>query len=839
MTKLIKTKSVCKRTVAAVLLCAVAALTVSVRPVRGNVDAVAETINGVHVWTTYSDYSVMQDPSSMSGEHLTAPEELAADGNIRLDVTMGKGEIEGTQLILTPEKNVASYDVTVSDLVCGDSKIEAKDIQVFMQAYINADHPDAVRFANVPIGWYPDMLVPFDRAKAVGENKIAAGKNQGITFNFSTTAQTKAGTYTGSFTLTVDGVTMNIPVSVTVRDIDLTNTHLRTVAAATGDLPQETYEMLMNDYRVNLQYPTRGAYTPDAMVQKVAAYWDNPHFANYELPNTDINMYKAYLRELAKASYDTEHNYLTRASVYLQNLDESSDYEKVASEAAQYTAKKTEVKNELANYFVDPELQKAVFDAIDNVIIYITPSLYIQTTKLEQYKAQENGITLCGEFSTLRSKEIYEEHKRESYTPMWVYANCQYPDMGTSMLQHGQSLRLLGWNMARNDVGGYLFWDINQMLKINAGAGNIYQYTARDYYGDALAFQQVGNTDLWNMGDGALVYPAKKYGEPKSWYASLRLAKFRDGLEDHEALYMLEREYEKLAKAYGVASDFDKILDWVYEKGLSGNTSYYVDNGATVQEMRNIVFDLYELAKSKKLFLNGITVSGVTATAEFYAEASVVKANGETLTAKDGKYTYGWSLAQKPAITIELDDASFSADVFDYGTIKSALTDTLWSSKAETFVSGVDGDGHAASVTYISDGKKFRMTIEETENKEYPVETPAFRINAAMFEKDDIFDIYSLRFTLRMRFRSEISGTLPITIALEQNSYLSKTLDIIELDTSNTDADGWLEKEICIKIERLALENVQSIGFAFKSFHMTWYHMGADLEISDVYYTDR
>ena len=64
-----------------------------------------------------------------------------------------------------------------------------------------------------------------------------------------------------------------------------------------------------------------------------------------------------------------------------------------------YMAKKTEVKNELVSYFTDSELREEVFRAIDDLVVYITASLYIRTTKLEQFQAKETGATLCAEAS--------------------------------------------------------------------------------------------------------------------------------------------------------------------------------------------------------------------------------------------------------------------------------------------------------------------------------------------------------------------------------------------------------------------------------------------------------
>lgn len=75
------------------------------------------------------------------------------------------------------------------------------------------------------------MLLPMQTAVDYGETSVEAGHNQGFTVEFTTTSDTAPGTYTGTFSLNVDGQTTPVPVSVEVRDIDITVTHGKTMIA--------------------------------------------------------------------------------------------------------------------------------------------------------------------------------------------------------------------------------------------------------------------------------------------------------------------------------------------------------------------------------------------------------------------------------------------------------------------------------------------------------------------------------------------------------------------------------------------------------------------------------
>ena len=131
-----------------------------------------DTPGAVRVWTTYNDYSVLQDPSSMTADTVIPPTVLSEGENLSLSVTMGRGEREGVQVIITPTKAVSSYTLKAGDRTLEggsggeDEIISAADMDVYKQCYVKGtpttNNPSAYRY--VPTGRYPDMLLPMETA---------------------------------------------------------------------------------------------------------------------------------------------------------------------------------------------------------------------------------------------------------------------------------------------------------------------------------------------------------------------------------------------------------------------------------------------------------------------------------------------------------------------------------------------------------------------------------------------------------------------------------------------------------------------------------------------------
>lgn len=158
--------------------------------------------NEIRIGSTYNTLKILQDDTDYP------------DLGRSLSVSMAKGETEGAQLLVTPEKKVSSYTLSVSDLAGeGGASISKENVEIFVQKYLEVKaKSNKQNNTDYQPGWYPDMLMPLSLAEEYGENTIEAGKNQAFTIEISTTSETKAGDYTGSVTLEADGETETIPL---------------------------------------------------------------------------------------------------------------------------------------------------------------------------------------------------------------------------------------------------------------------------------------------------------------------------------------------------------------------------------------------------------------------------------------------------------------------------------------------------------------------------------------------------------------------------------------------------------------------------------------------------
>ncbi|MCL2752102.1 MAG: hypothetical protein FWE62_05030, partial [Firmicutes bacterium] len=121
-------------------------------------------ITDVLFWGAHNTIAVMTDKEEV-------PENPMASDIVMQGV---RGETESGQFIMTPKTGFAgnrSYTVTAAALNGpGGAEIGIENIEIFMQRYIKTkrksfeDKP--YRTANMWIGYYPDALIPFDRAVA-------------------------------------------------------------------------------------------------------------------------------------------------------------------------------------------------------------------------------------------------------------------------------------------------------------------------------------------------------------------------------------------------------------------------------------------------------------------------------------------------------------------------------------------------------------------------------------------------------------------------------------------------------------------------------------------------
>ena len=575
------------------------------------------------VWSTYSTYGVMQNPEEQK-KNAYQPKVMEAE----LSISMAKGETEGGQILFTAKRDIFSFDFKVSDLTNQDNVISAENIKVYKQSYTYVSDART----KMTIGWYPDMLLPIELAKKAKETKVEAGMNQGITVEVTTTSETIPGTYTGSFELELDGVKKEIPVTLTVWDIDITESHSYTVDVGMydkmsmgGDASAESirkYYDQMLDYRANILYMPFSTYNVDRFIEELLKYWNHPRVTYIGIPE-EFTVFGQYVLEAARHS--TPDMILTdKLYAYDKANDEETDPKKVLNSMTQFNAQLQKTIDTLVaeNFFVayDGVAQGGAFykrlsESIKNVSIIETIGWREEYRDLNITYVPHNqfgsGSTLPGEGGVYyeANRDVYDD--QSSNGTYLHYINGTGPWLGHSLPNYTSGLRYWGYNMQAEGMQGELSWSVSEYAYVQQGQS--FTYLPRNYYESAMSFSSLGLCL-----DGQYLYPGGRYGVT-GFIPSLRLAVRRDGLEDYELIYKLEELYkEELMQDYGVNYDTRDVLDWVYRKAVA-DTNYYHSDDSLVFEMRQNIVDLIFLAESEaKFMLDGITLDGDEANVVFH-----------------------------------------------------------------------------------------------------------------------------------------------------------------------------------------------------------------------------
>ena len=804
-------------------------------------------VNSVHLWTTYSNTLVLRDDSSYQASTLTKPTVLSEDSNLNLSISMGKGEIEGAQLIILPTNKVNSFDFEVSDLTCGESIIAKEQISVYQQFYAlveqnNDDSYGAFNYNYIPFGYYPDFLVPLDWAKEYQENYIEANQNQGITIEVETTSLTVPGTYSGTFALILDGERTNVPVSVKVHDVDLSKSYLRVYAASSAYITYSQYDWLLNKYRVHGQFPAMGTTSPEHMLESLDHYWDNPHFNTFEIPNSSPEMFKTYLKYLAQHSTATK-NYLTRCSAYLQNMDEPNSYDG-PEQASQYTLKFKNVKEQVKSE-LNLSPTSSVARAIDDLPLLLTVNLYLNEHTASRFDVASCGATFCMSQGPLKNEEIAKEFADASATPIWEYHNSGYPYTGQSYPNIGTSLRYNAWGAMQNDYAGVLFWDLDE-TRCEVSGGGAEHYRARDYFNDIYSWQKTA-------GCGCIVVPASKFGHPEDYIASARLRSTRDGVEDHTLLTILKSYYEQhLLSEYDLDSyGFNKNLEWIYSRGFSHNGCYVDGSDDELYGMREAIFSLLELAKSNYHVVNGgVTFVGNNADMVLYAKVDHItvdsaRVDGVFIKGNSYRFDIHYNAETTPSIYSSIvfgdNDLNFNFKVFNYGKLISVFDTTDMSNLSRVVSSSPKGRAvPAGTVSYSNKKLIFNISQgseDELSNIGY---SPEFKFKAALFNVNDIFNVEHISYKIRIKYNGTKDYMSVRAFDNAIDAYMGEFDTDFRIDNSTIDLEGYYVANISYDVVFVPQVKVSSICYILSSFHgdnVNKYHGGATVEITDLYYS--
>lgn len=580
-----------------------------------------------------------------------------------LSVKLAKSETDGGQFIIYANKAVSSFSVGVTDLVNADGEeIPRENIDVYAEHYIYVANSEQIDLDAFSAGYYPDALIPMANYVHSGENKIKQGRNQGVWIDVSADADTTAGEYTGKVIVNVDGEVHTLDFNVEVYDFDITKeTHFKSAynlwsnntfycdqqATVHGYSDQELFTKYYNymvDYRaMPMDIPSMNLHDYEAYALDLYEYASRIDVASYTIPTEattvtidgnltsiiNFDRIEDLFRELLDLSLEKKFDLFEKMYIYVPYHDEP--HSTVQYEALRMSSDGVEnVKKKLAEEYEETgafsgEFGKTLCEHMLGVPQLITVMSQSIMNDLQGYvDAWCPGTPM---YNSAENRVAIAERQQAGDEVWWYTAGNKNPNPNYHIHEHMLATRMLGLMSYELNVDGNLFWASNLFSIINVSDG-IYNTIPRDVWEDSNAYPSSG------PGNAYLVYPGEKYNVDGP-IGTLRLTSIRDGQEDYEYLYQLNKLLEETNLDYGLRLTAEEYVDDLMNR-LFTNIRTVIDHEEMIrvrEEIANLICALQDKDFSLIVKCNGKNAEAQTQSLSIYAKAGVsVSVNGKGLT---------------------------------------------------------------------------------------------------------------------------------------------------------------------------------------------------------------
>lgn len=633
----------------------------------GNKGAAEEKFS---VWTAYGTEKILQEYDYSD----------AKTSNATLAINAFQNEYESAQLVITAETDIASYDVELSALTHEDGvhTIPTENFTLYNQKYMSVTKIYNTN-ADWQIGMYPDALLPFEVAKAYGENKVQAGHQQGVWVELKTEKGQAAGKYSGTFKLIVGKKQIDVPVNVTVYDYEICEaSHSKGSYAvwrehlgwgeqdSTNEMVEKYVDFLL-DYRVQPQHlpgnELENVYDLEEFLTQTEKYTKDVRCSSYTIPYNagtatvdgvdfacmNFDNFEEILIAMMKRSVERQVDLFEKAGTYfiyfdeavLNNLVYQANYtfEIVnAMQARLYEEFKAAFEADDAGYQcqvegVSEEEQKAfeekVLESFRKVKHKFVDEYTEELTEPAQY------VPLISQYNTASSRKKYEDAAARFYgedAELWTYTcltpNSPYPTFHTD--DYLLTSRMLGWMMYNYNIVGSLYWNAALYARKDLSIDEFMDFPIWEYYSGAANRYPSAN------GDGYLLYPGRPYGIDGP-VGTIRLQSFRDGMEDYELLYALEDIYAKLSGNSVTDEAFDGVAGLLYNELYTG-TQVRIDEQMNERflSVRGMLAQMLTLAQNTSVALEKAEKTGSKYVFTISADEGCKLYSGEQMLAPTG-----------------------------------------------------------------------------------------------------------------------------------------------------------------------------------------------------------
>lgn len=522
----------------------------------------ASTKSNGSIWQAYDNEQILQDTAPISGRGISSSNPLHFESL--------KNETESAQLMINVHglHGIDAFNFRVPNLYSeSGAKISSSNIEVLAAKYIQVTKDSAEeKHTGWPgAGWYPDALVPIDNLIAAGENSIpnadgyTKDHEQSIWVNVTVPKDIRAGTYTGTGVLTLDGTNYAIPMEVIVHKATLPdyrtnkNLYLTWFDQVEKAIGHDNYNRYTRDSYLNYFFDkgiNAGAYRegdwgsePESFAEfygarvagndKITAYRSPFHDGDYGYDEI-YDYFDALITkniEMVEAGQDvdffekliTNHNDEPSTAAEWQETREFNTAFQTAINA---------LKDRLNDY---PDLKASFVDQI-NVVAFN------QARNTNNYDAL---TTPCPTYDYLNDAEDREAY-HENFNHVWWYG-CIVPLLPYPTFHldgNITGIRMLTYMQYNYDIQGSVYWNLTYMQR-------------KDY-------SEVVDVDVWSdpltwgkgAGEGRLCYPGIRYGIVGP-ISTQRLEEVAASFDDYEYFALIE---DKLGSRAATVSQLSSIM---------------------------------------------------------------------------------------------------------------------------------------------------------------------------------------------------------------------------------------------------------------------------------------
>jgi len=468
-------------------------------------------------WYRRATEKVMLDSRPVKGEPLIVitPQGQTGSKAEPLKIEMARNEFEGAQVVF-----LASRPVRIGCRI-GELRHEKSGAafplegsQALQVGYLKTEDP--VRYQVDFIGWWPDALLPVDQMYAEPAECMP------VWINLRSTAATEPGTYRGKLSLWINGEPGGeIPLEVRVYDVTLpVETTLRTAFTFSdehladlygGKLPEgmlRRYHQLLADHRLNVDNIYRNTppdlETVEYFAKKGQLNAFNLKYIGGRVENVANFDNEAYLDSLA-AMFDPYVDQLRKRGLvhlaYFYGFDEvGGEMFKIIKRTFGFLKQRyPEIPTMTTGYDASYGVDSGLLDEVD-IWVPLTPVYDLARAEAARRRWKEVWWYIC-------------------ISPPHPYANwfIEYPAI---------EARLLWWMTYQQKVPGFLYYFTN----LRQNQNQLLHLTGHNQTDWDPASYQTAN------GDGCFIYSAAE--GPVS---TIRFENIRDGIEDTELLFLLEK----------------------------------------------------------------------------------------------------------------------------------------------------------------------------------------------------------------------------------------------------------------------------------------------------------